>query len=127
MSGAMPAGNARQRPLPPFLLSGLVAIGLLIAASLALGAVRIPLADIGPALFGSGNDEFTNRVIDQIRLPRVLCALLVGASLALAGALSPAALASGGIAANVGDGRPSGAAIGLAMASTTGEACNSSL
>jgi len=59
---------------------------VLLAAS-ALGAVNISLADLGRLFFGSAETpEVVRAVFWEIRLPRVLLAALVGASLALAGA-----------------------------------------
>ena len=59
---------------------------VLVAAS-SLGAVNIALPDLGKVLLGSGEaPEVVRAVFWDIRMPRVLLAALVGASLALAGA-----------------------------------------
>ncbi|SER36502.1 FecCD family ABC transporter permease [Streptomyces qinglanensis] len=56
-------------------------------AGLALGAARIPLADVLAALTGRAQPgPFTTIVLD-VRLPRVLLAAVVGAGLALVGAV----------------------------------------
>lgn len=57
---------------------------LLMTASLVLGAVNVPLEKIIPAFHPSSSDYFT---IHEYRLPRIILALLVGALMALAGAL----------------------------------------
>jgi len=56
------------------------------ALSLALGAVRVPLAEVIAILIGSG-DGTSERIIMSARLPRALVALLAGANLAVAGVL----------------------------------------
>lgn len=57
-----------------------------LALSLALGAVRIPLADVFATLTGSGEGT-SERIIMSARLPRALVALLAGANLAVSGVL----------------------------------------
>ncbi|MDT0475374.1 iron chelate uptake ABC transporter family permease subunit [Streptomyces sp. DSM 41014] len=70
-----------------------IVVGLLLLAALAAGVVligtgdfAIPAADVVRTLFGGGNagQEF---IVNELRLPRVLVGLLVGASLGLGGAL----------------------------------------
>ena len=78
---------SRTRAYIAFSCLATLALG---AASLGLttGAIHIPLGDVlSAAGFGSGNlDPTTLAVVRDLRLPRVLLALLVGASLACAGA-----------------------------------------
>ncbi|MCZ9341771.1 iron chelate uptake ABC transporter family permease subunit, partial [Streptomyces sp. TRM76130] len=71
----------------------LTVVVLLLAAALAAGVVLIgtgdfpiPAADVLRTLFGDGTagQEF---IVRELRLPRVLVGLLVGASLGLGGAL----------------------------------------
>ena len=76
-----------------------VVIGLLIAivlatiASLAFGAVSIPFRDALDALFGSGEvPDSTSKIILELRLPRTVEAIVVGAALGVAGALLQGAL-----------------------------------
>lgn len=57
-----------------------------LAASLALGAVSIPLGDVLAALRGT-SDDTTMRIVRDLRLPRGLCAMLAGVNLAVAGML----------------------------------------
>lgn len=72
-----------------FLLSALLLGALL--AGLMLGTVSIGLGDVmtvvGTHLQGQAADSMADLVIWQIRLPRVLLSALVGAALALSGAL----------------------------------------
>ncbi len=65
------------------LMVALVAIGMM---SLAFGAVTLPVPDTFQALW-SESDPFARVVVWEIRLPRYLDAMLVGAALAVAGAL----------------------------------------
>lgn len=76
-----------------------VVIGLLIAiviatiASLAFGAVSIPFGDVLDALFGGGEiPESSSKIILDLRLPRTVEAIIVGAALGVAGALLQGAL-----------------------------------
>lgn len=56
--------------------------------AVAVGSVRIPLPELVDALAagGAGSGDVTGTILWEIRLPRVLLAALVGASLAVAGA-----------------------------------------
>ena len=68
-----------------YLLAALFPVVLVIAS--ALGAVNIGFADLGRLLVGSGETPGVVRAVFwDIRMPRVLLAACVGASLALAGA-----------------------------------------
>jgi iron complex transport system permease protein len=68
----------------------LAALGLAVTvvslAALALGAVRIAPGEVWATLWGGEETRFAT-VVWQLRLPRLLLALLVGSSLAVAGAL----------------------------------------
>lgn len=70
----------------------LVSVGVLLlvcAAGIAVGAKSIPLGDVWHGLFhdsGTGNDV----IVVDVRLPRTLLGLLVGAALGLAGAVMQA-------------------------------------
>ncbi len=81
----------RQRPLGryiPLLYLGFGVLLLLLGlfASLAYGAASIPLARIFTA-FTTFDDSTEHLIVRTMRLPRALIALMVGASLAVAGAL----------------------------------------
>lgn len=77
-------------------LSGLVVLGLVVIASLGLGAVAIPGRQVASILWsamggaaGAGNDvpsSMQESVLLAIRLPRVLLGGLIGATLAISGA-----------------------------------------
>jgi iron complex transport system permease protein len=51
-----------------------------------LGTLRIPFLDVVQAVFGNGTKD-TDFVVNTLRLPRVLSAVLVGAALAISGAI----------------------------------------
>jgi len=63
-----------------------------IGASLALGAVSIPLRDVIDALTGNLDPGPFKQIVTELRLPRTVDAILVGASLGVAGALLQGAL-----------------------------------
>ena len=70
----------------PFLLSGLLLLTLAAGmASLLLGPVHLSLARIADALAGHG-DDVADAILFQLRLPRTLIGIAVGAMLGLAGA-----------------------------------------
>ncbi|MBX5443524.1 MAG: iron ABC transporter permease [Solirubrobacteraceae bacterium] len=100
----MPAGAARARRAPPrpaaprgpagrALVVAVIAVCLVAAvcASLALGSVKVPLGQVVDALFGwlTGNEArgVDREIILQLRLPRTVTAVAVGASLGVAGAM----------------------------------------
>ncbi len=70
----------------------MVVAGMLLAAfgvfclSLSVGDYPVPLAEVVPALWRAG-DSGTIFIVSEIRLPRVLTGLLVGAAFATSGAL----------------------------------------
>jgi iron complex transport system permease protein len=74
--------------------AGIALVGLLIAsvlASVALGAVPIPLGEVFQALGGEG-DPASRQIVVALRLPRGLLAVVVGGGLAMAGATFQALL-----------------------------------
>ncbi len=77
-------------PIPVALVVLAAMLGLAVVAGVGFGAVRVSLAEVfaalGRALSGAGGPT-SDAVIIDIRLPRVLLAALVGASLATAGVL----------------------------------------
>ncbi|MFI4881057.1 MAG: FecCD family ABC transporter permease [Phycisphaerales bacterium JB064] len=81
MSATRPAW---RRAITPAAIALVLVVGL--ALSLALGAVRIPLAEVWAVITGSGEGT-TKTIIMSARLPRALVALLAGANLAVAGVL----------------------------------------
>ncbi len=54
-------------------------------ASISIGALHIPLTEIIPAVFGHGTDTHVT-IIQDLRLPRTLLALVIGAGLGASGA-----------------------------------------
>lgn len=108
---ACPARSSRRLLLALAALAFAAALG-----GLCFGTTAIPLRDVAAALVGSGDPAgFVRTAVIDLRLPRVLLALLVGASLAQAGAamqgLFRNPLADPGLV-----GVASGAAFGAALA-----------
>jgi iron complex transport system permease protein len=68
-----------------------LALGAALALGVAVGPSRLALAEVGRAL-GGGGDEVARDIVLRVRLPRVLLAAGVGASLATAGAAFQALL-----------------------------------
>lgn len=74
-----------------------IAAAILVAAmgaSLTQGAVHIPLADVLDALLGRADPGPLRQIVLELRLPRTLEAIAVGAALGVAGALLQGALAN---------------------------------
>lgn len=85
---AMVAAGLRPLPVNGVLLLTLVALAL---ASLSIGPVPLAIGDVAAALLPGGgavDEAFARRhaIVAEIRLPRVLLAILVGASLGMSGA-----------------------------------------
>ncbi len=70
----------------------LVALIVTALASIAFGAVKIPLGDVLSAIFGTSGDASTDKIVFDLRLPRTIEAVVVGAGLGVAGALLQGAL-----------------------------------
>lgn len=74
-------------------LAALLAAALIAAvASLALGAVAVPVAEVVEVLLGRGGSSVSEQIVETLRLPRTVEALLVGAALGVAGASLQGAL-----------------------------------
>ena len=70
-----------------------VALALAAVAALALGAVKVPFGEVVGILFGGQEGTDANRqIVETLRLPRTAEALVVGAALAVAGAVLQGAL-----------------------------------
>lgn len=86
------AGVSMRRPLVyASLAAALIAA---VGASLALGAVKVPIATVIDVLLGkevSGPDQ---QIVETLRLPRTVETLCVGAALGVAGAILQGALAN---------------------------------
>ncbi|MBN2887512.1 MAG: iron ABC transporter permease [Chromatiaceae bacterium] len=76
-----------MRPLAPVSLLGALALALLVLSFLSLGVGAAPLsvAEVLGGLLGTGSEQAVI-IVREIRLPRLLLAWLLGASLALSGA-----------------------------------------
>lgn len=79
--------TARTRRLAGGLLLLTLLLGGVLVASMGVGARAIPPADVWAAITAFSPDETTHRIIFDLRLPRTLVGLLVGAALGLAGAI----------------------------------------
>lgn len=67
---------------------------LVMTIAISLGSVPIPLAEVLQALFKQG-EELNQTIVWDLRLPRVLLAVLVGASLGISGSLMQGMLRNG--------------------------------
>jgi len=76
------------------LAAGAVALAAAVAASLALGAVGVPLGAVVDALTGRAEAGPLREIVLTLRLPRTVDAIVVGAALGVAGALLQGALAN---------------------------------
>jgi iron complex transport system permease protein len=63
-------------------------------ASMIFGAVHVPFQDIWKALTGQAEDGPLRQIIVELRLPRTVSAIVVGAALGVAGALLQGSLAN---------------------------------
>lgn len=64
----------------------LTLLALMCLGALLIGFTPLPVSDTLAALFGVGDDEKIQLIVQEIRLPRMLMGLLVGASLGMSGA-----------------------------------------
>lgn len=78
-----------MRRTPLLLLLATLPVSVVLA--LAVGAVNVPLGDVWGALVGSG-DPVLRAIVRDVRLPRVVLALLIGAALGTSGAALQATL-----------------------------------
>ena len=76
----------KQRFALPLLLL-LAGFGLVVA-SLCCGSVELTLGEVGSALFGGETSDTARAIVLDYRLPRLLTALTVGASLGLCGLIT---------------------------------------
>ncbi|WP_328330547.1 iron chelate uptake ABC transporter family permease subunit [Kribbella sp. NBC_00382] len=63
-----------------------VIVFVIFCVSLSLGDFKIPVIDVVKTLFGGG-DKATEFIVNRLRLPRALTAILVGAALGISGAI----------------------------------------
>ncbi|MFD2333547.1 FecCD family ABC transporter permease [Cohnella sp. GCM10020058] len=78
--------NTKRRKAAWILTALAVLVVAAAAASLSAGAVRVPLGQMARAILGFGS-ESGDLIVLQLRLPRTIAAILIGAALAVAGAL----------------------------------------
>lgn len=73
-----------------------LSLGLLVTIALALcqGAVPLTLSDLGQSFLGQGN-SLHQTILWELRLPRIVAALVVGAALGLSGAMLQGMLRNG--------------------------------
>ncbi len=114
----------RERFTPLTYLFLAAALLLTMALCISLGSVRIPLADSVTAVWRTIRrlpvpDGIAKKIILNVRLPRVLCVALSGASLSLCGAAMQGLLRNP-LADGSTMGVSSGAALGAAIALATG-------
>ncbi|MEO3750673.1 iron ABC transporter permease [Streptomyces sp. B6B3] len=82
---AGPGRHSRRRRLG-WLAAGVAAVCLAALLSLAYGSRSLGLGEVGDALLHGGDDPAA-RVVRELRLPRTLVGLMVGAALGMAGAV----------------------------------------
>ncbi|MFC6344451.1 iron chelate uptake ABC transporter family permease subunit, partial [Nocardioides hankookensis] len=68
-------------------VGALLVLAALVALDLSMGDFQIPVADVVRTLLGGG-DPGQRFIVTELRLPQTLVAILVGAALGLAGALT---------------------------------------
>lgn len=74
--------------------AGLVLLFVTATLALAVGAISIPPGEALRALFGGSVAEDSKEIIAQLRLPRVVSAIIVGGGLAVAGVMLQGSLAN---------------------------------
>jgi iron complex transport system permease protein len=115
--------SGRRRPTAAFAGLVVVLMGAALAA-LAVGSVRVAASDMATALLGGG-EPFTRAIVIDLRLPRVLLAVLIGVALGTSGAAYQA-LFRNPLADPFVVGASSGAAAGAAVVIVTGWAGSAS-
>jgi iron complex transport system permease protein len=78
----LPATRRNVLGLTLVLMAGLLVVGMV---ALALGGVHLPLREVWAGLRGMASEPQASIIVREIRLPRVLLAMLVGAALAVSG------------------------------------------
>ena len=98
---------------------GLILLAAFFCLGLCSGAMHIPLSQLGSILLGGSDDVTNSHVVWQLRLPRLLKAMLVGAALSCAGAAFQSLLRSP-LADPYLTGTSAGASLGTALAVVLG-------
>jgi ferric hydroxamate transport system permease protein len=73
-------------PYPLLLFAGVLSLLLVMVLGLSLGNINLGIHQLIPVILGN-SDALTERIVLYLRLPRLLVALLAGASLAISGLL----------------------------------------
>lgn len=76
--------EVKRKRMKIFILAVILVVVFL--ASLAIGRYFIPLPDMLDVLLGKSQNPMATQVLFEVRLPRVLAALIIGASLSISGA-----------------------------------------
>lgn len=86
---ALAGTKLRTRPLVAtiILFGGLITLVLSLAVSISVGAKDINLATVWDSVFHFNPDVIDHQVIKELRMPRALAGALIGAALAVAGAV----------------------------------------
>jgi iron complex transport system permease protein len=89
MTAASPTGVVNRTSLPPVVMATLLFVALAGAAlaSLAIGQITLSLPELLKGLGGIGSGSMESRIVVELRLPRVLAAIIGGGALGLAGLL----------------------------------------
>ena len=82
-----PAHTSRSRTLAAGLAIRVALLVLMVLASLAVGARAIPLGEVVNALFDPNATGTNATILRDLRIPRTLLGLLVGAAIGLSGAI----------------------------------------
>lgn len=105
------------------LAAGVIALFLL---ELVIGSVAIPISELLAALASGRTDSYTSTILYELRLPRAITALFVGAALGAAG-LQLQTLFRNPLAGPWALGVSDGAQLGVALVVVTGNAIGSTL
>lgn len=83
----MPENRKKQTRTAAAFAVLILLLALTAALHIALGSVQIPVARIPALLFGDAGDETARRILWDIRLPRLIAAILLGGGLSVSGFL----------------------------------------
>src|SRR5690554_4472480 len=81
--------QGRSRPVVAFIIivGALIALSLALVLSVIVGAVHIKLSVVWQAMFSFDPSVTKHQIIQELRIPRAIAGALVGAALAVAGAI----------------------------------------
>ncbi|MDO4928863.1 MAG: iron ABC transporter permease [Corynebacterium sp.] len=91
---ALTAFEKRTRKRTILFISLVILLGIGCLLSVSLGQYYIPFSDVWTLLFAGPQDSIVSSVMWDVRVPRILLGILVGASLGVAGALTQAVFAN---------------------------------